>query len=210
MQVEIPAWLPKIGIKTGKLLDVKKVKSLEKVPALAGTVIVDLDGVLCCRGRENETWQNTRRVFNLLRILGEADEVIFSTARFEIGKREKDKRKKIDPSDGPVGEEVVREKRRKRAVSHCPFLTGRSEDFLEEIILRRNPNCVVRFDATAKKYTAKNEKTLTSAKEVLDRGGRLTMIGSGFFDKRVANKITRENQANFGRVTLYNLGAGLI
>jgi len=210
MQVEILDLLPKIGRETKNLLDVKKVKSLEKVPALTGTVIVDLDGVLCCRGRENETWQNTRRVFNLLRILSEADEVIFSTARFEIGKREKDKRKKINPPNESVAEEVVREKGRKRAVSHCPFLTGRSEDFLEEIVFRRNPDCVVRFDATAKKYMAKNEKTLTLAKEVLDRGGRLTMIGSGLFDKRVANKIARENQTNFDRVTLYNLGGGLI
>ena len=214
MQIEIPSWFSRINQKEESFLRVKKIDSLTEIPtSLEGTVIVDLDGVLCCRGKKNNPIENTRRVMNLLRIVGEADEVIFSTARFEIGKKgkniKKDKKKENGFSE-LVAEETAVKKRQKHAVLHCPFIDEKSIDFLNDLVLRKNPNCSVAFDATIKKYVAKNEKTLSLAEAALSRGEEVSMIGSGLFDERVAKKIARNGSGFLGRITLYNLGNGLI
>jgi len=192
-------------------LNVIRVDGLSEVsnyicPSEERAVIVDLDGVLCCRGRENNPLSNLMRLRGLLRTVDGADRVLFSTSRWEIGKR----RVEIDNRDELISREDQKKRRKRPAVSHCPFLTQESKVFLEDLIRRKNPDCLVEFDSTPKKMIGKNEKTLQFAKTALDEGLDLAIVGSGYFDRKMAEKIVHENQSGPGRVNLFSLGYGLI
>ena len=168
-----------------------------------GAVIVDLDGVLCCRGKENNVLLNVSRMKNLLEIVEDSDRVLFSTARVDL-------KKGNFWSDLIVRKVEENQKSNNLAVCYCPFLTEDSKMFLESLIQRKNSECLIDFDATPKKYLGKNEKTLKFAKRALDDELDLTIIGSGFFDKIIARKVVAENEGSFNRVNFFGLGWGLL
>lgn len=165
-------------------------------------IIVDLDGVLCCRGKENNVMSNVLRLRSLLRIAEGTDRILFSTGRVNL------------QGDGLIKryirEEVDAERESsKLAVSHCPFLTPSSEEFLESLIHRINPECSVEFDATPKKFLGTNESTLKFGMKVLDDGLNLAIVGSGAVDKIMAKKIVKNNRSS-GKITFFSTGWGLI
>lgn len=187
-------------VQVGSLSDISSQSSF-----LGGekALIIDLDGVLCLRGENNNVISNVLRLRNLLKVVGEADRVLFSTSRFDLnddGFITKHIAKVVDFISDSAG----------LAVSYCPFLTKNSKNFLRDLIQRVNPTCSVNFDATPRKMFNSNENTLNFGKKALDDGLNLTIIGSGWFDRRVATKICKNNQTSSERVNFYSLGLGLI
>jgi hypothetical protein len=177
-----------------------KVNSLKEIPVLDGALIVDLDGFLCCRGKENERGSNLLRLKEFSRVISESERLLISTGRVSLD----------NELFAPISN--IFEKRRKLkhlAVSYCPVLTKESKVNLESFFYKVNSNCRVDFDVDWKKYLTCNGKTLNFGETALIDGLSLTVLGSGLFDQRVAKKIGEKN-GSFDRISFYSLGWGLI
>lgn len=185
-------------IRVGGLSDIVK----EHQSKIGGAIIIDFDGALCLHGKNNKVIPNVLRLRNLLRIAGKADRFLFSTGRVDLSGDDfiaKHVAGMVDSISKSAG----------LAVSYCPFLTSKSENFLKDLIHRVNPVCSVDFDATPGKFFGCNKKTLEFGEKALTDGLDLTIIGSGTFDERVAREIIKGNPLS-DRVSFFNMGLGLI
>ncbi len=195
MEIEVPSW----SSEAIDRLKTVRVASLKEIPKLKGVVVVDLDGFLCLRGKENNLGDNLLRLREFLRIIDETDRVLISTARV-------DSKCLVNFIDSFFEE---RRESEGLAVSYCPILTRQSKINLEKLIHVKNPNSIVDFDADPRKLIGFNEKTLRFGRVALDEGLDFTVLGSGLVDQRIAKKIGRDN-GSFENICFYSRGWGLV
>ena len=198
MEVEIPRYLDE----EQKLFKTFRVKSLEEIPISNGAYVLDLDGVLCFRGERNNLMSNGKRLASLLNLTREANRVCVSTARFDLVSNNFLVKKFNDFIEKKQNDS-------KSGVCFWPWLSGNSQLFLRNLFNNQNPECEIVVCSGFGKIVDGGD-TLGFINKSLKDGLDVAMVGSGYFDKRVAKRAIEINPENSERLSFFALGNGLI
>ena len=198
MEVEIPRYLDE----EQKLFKTFRVKSLEEIPISNGAYVLDLDGVLCFRGERNNLMSNGKRLASLLNLTREANRVCVSTARFDLVSNNSLVRKFNNFIEKKQNDS-------KSGVCFWPWLSGNSQLFLRNLFNNQNPECEIVVCSGFGKIVDGGD-TLGFINKSLKDGLDVAMVGSGYFDKRVAKRAIEINPENSERLSFFALGNGLI
>lgn len=175
-----------LGVEIGESADVVQVKSLVEIPKLEPflsgsnlSVIMDLDGVLCQKGKKNNWEANLLRLRALDEIAKKSREIMFNTARIHA------------ESEGDFLVSLPRVFKR-QAISFWPILTRDSENKLFGFIKTSNPFCSINFNVGfLQKIGDMDNNVYDFTDRALRQGRNLVFIGSSGLDRKIAKNVTR-------------------
>ena len=178
------------------------------------SVVMDLDGVLCGRGKNNTLEINLEKLKSLGEIAAKSREIMFYSSRKPMNE------------ESFLWKEVFGSVFERQSITTFPFLTGESMQRLSGYIKNCNPNCSVYFNLNGelpedkkKRIEEKEKKTKKDqSKEfydfcarVLRQDRRLVVIGSNVSDRKEAQQMARVMELNgYDRNRIFCFNTGLL